>query len=173
VPYSQSVVADYVNAFYEGYNFADYSFAQECLDETTSFMDQLYQFHLNMTRRREWRDPYFLVFDIVGNEFNDSWFFCYQLGNDIYNIYKEKVENFVDFGDVYLSFIFNLLANSLQIKNASENMVEAVKDHNTELLMSNIAKICRITLDFDSYQTAGSALSVGASATAIINAYFD
>ena len=27
VPYSSSVVADYINAFYDGYNFADYSFA--------------------------------------------------------------------------------------------------------------------------------------------------
>ena len=79
----------------------------------------------------------------------------------------------MDFGDVYLSFIFNLLANSLQIKNASENMVEAVRDHNTVLLMENIAKICRITFDFDSYQTAGNALYAGASATTLINAYFE
>jgi hypothetical protein len=32
---------------------------------------------------------------------------------DIVMVYTEKVENFVDFGDVYMSFIFNLLSNSL------------------------------------------------------------
>ena len=149
--YSQSAVYDYVKAFFTGYNFQDYSFAQECLDDTTLFMDQLHNFHLNMTRRRDWSDPYFLTFQILGNQFNDAWFFCYQMGNDIYNVYDTKVQNFVDFGDVYLSFIFNLLSNSLQIKNSAEAMVTAVKIHDTVTLMTNVAKICRIIADFDSY----------------------
>lgn len=73
------------------------------------------------------------------------------MGNDIYNVYDTKVQNFVDFGDVYLSFIFNLLSNSLQIKNSAEAMVTAVKIHDTVTLMTNVAKICRIIADFDSY----------------------
>jgi len=40
--------------------------------------------------------------------------------SDIYMVYKQKIENFVDFGDVYMSFIFNLLSNSLQIKISAE-----------------------------------------------------
>jgi hypothetical protein len=113
VYYSQSAVYDYIKAFFQGYNFQDYSFAQECLDDTTLFLDQLHNFHFNMTRRRDWSEPYFLTFQIIGNQFNDSWFFCYQMVYDIYLVYKQKVENFVDFGDVYMSFIFNLLSNSL------------------------------------------------------------
>jgi hypothetical protein len=77
VYYSQSAVFDYIKAFFTGYNFQDYAFAQECLDDTTLFLDQLHAFHLNMTRRRDWSDPYFLTFQIIGNQFNDSWFFCY------------------------------------------------------------------------------------------------
>lgn len=77
VYYSQSAVFDYVKAFFTGYNFQDYAFAQECLDDTTLFLDQLHTYHLNMTRRRDWSDPYFLTFQIIGNQFNDSWFFCY------------------------------------------------------------------------------------------------
>jgi hypothetical protein len=70
---------------------------------------------------------------------------------DIYFVYKQKFENFVDFGDVYMSFIFNLLSNSLQIKNSAELMVNATSTHDTITFMRNLAKICRITLDFDSY----------------------
>ena len=41
------------------------------------------------------------------------------------NVYEAKISSFIDFGDVYLSFIFNLLANSISIKNASQNIYTA------------------------------------------------
>lgn len=62
VYYSDSAVYEYIEAFYEGYGFQDYSFAQECFDDKTLFLDQLHNFHLNMTRRRDWSEPYFLTF---------------------------------------------------------------------------------------------------------------
>ena len=104
-----------------------------------------------MTRKRDWSEPYFLAFQITGNQFNDAWFFCYQMVYDIYLAYKQKVENFIDFGDVYMSFIFNLLSNSLQIKVSAETMVNATERHDTALLLKHTAIICRIVLDFDSY----------------------
>lgn len=120
-------------------------------------MDQLYEFNLNMTRRRSAIDPYYLVTHTIGEELNDSWFYCYKFGYEIYEEYAEKAENFVDFGDVYLSFIFNLLSNSLNIKKATEEMIDARKTFDTKLFIENLAKICRITFDFNSYQTvAGS-----------------
>lgn len=111
-----------------------------------------------MTRRFDWVDPYFLVFDIFGNEFNDSWFYCYQFSMDLKAVYQAKAENFVDFGDVYLSFIFNLLANSLQIKTSAENMVDANDKHDTATFVENLARVIRIVLDFNSYQNVGSSL---------------
>jgi len=62
-----------------------------------------------------------------------------------------KVENFVDFGDVYLSFIFNLLANSLQIKSSVEKMIAFNKVYDTGAEMKELGTILRIVADFDSY----------------------
>jgi len=76
---------------------------------------------------------------------------------DVKQVYTTKVENFVDFGDVYLSFIFNLLANSLQIKVGVENMIKATDKYDTDLMMKNLGSILRIVADFDSYQTQASA----------------
>ena len=90
--------------------------------------------------------------------------------NDIVQVYETKIANFVDFGDVYLSFIFNLLSNSLQIKVSSETMVTAVKLSDTVSLVKNIAKICRIVLDFDSYQNKG--VPIGTDDMGKITAYF-
>lgn len=70
---------------------------------------------------------------------NDAWFYCYQWGNDVYEVYKTKADNFVDFGDVYLSFIFNLLSNSLNIKVSTENMIEAQDEHDTAKFIKNLA----------------------------------
>lgn len=70
---------------------------------------------------------------------------------DIKQVYVTKVENFVDFGDVYLSFIFNLLANSLQIKSSVEKMIEFNKVYDTGAEMKELGTILRIVADFDSY----------------------
>ena len=137
--FSKTVMSDYFEAFYEGYNMQDYAFAEECQEAGTLFMDQLYEFNLNMTRRKSTIDPYYLIVHIIGNEMNDSWFYCYQWGNDVYEVYQTKADNFVDFGDVYLSFIFNLLSNSLNIKTSTENMIDAREDHDTAKFIKNLA----------------------------------
>jgi len=41
---------------------------------------------------------------------------------------NERRERFVGFGDIYLSFIFNLLSNSLQIREATNT----IRDSNDE-----------------------------------------
>ena len=43
--------------------------------------------------------------------------------------FYEKKKNFVDLPDLYLSFIFNLLGNSFQLKTALESMVTASSTH--------------------------------------------
>lgn len=43
----------------------------------------------------------------------------------------EKKNNFLDLPDFYLSFIFNLLGNSFQIKGATESMIDASATHDT------------------------------------------
>jgi hypothetical protein len=123
------------------------------------FLDSIHDYYLNMTRKRSWNEPYFLTFNIIGNQFNNDWFYCYQMFHDIALVYKQKFANFVDFGDVYMSFIFNLLSNSLQIKVSAEAMVNATAQHDTVTFVRNAAKIARVTLDFSSYQSTGSALN--------------
>jgi hypothetical protein len=62
---------------------------------------------------------------------------------------------FVDFTDVYTSFLFNLLSNSLAIKNSATRITEYAQD-NTKYpeLAGEIAKIIRIIFDFDSSNAA-------------------
>lgn len=156
--FTDSVLSAYFRAFYDGYNMQDYAFAEECQDSGEKLMNQLHEFNLNMTRKKDNVDPYYLTTHIMGNEINDSWFYCYQFGDDIADVYKTKAENFVDFGDVYLSFIFNLLSNSLNIKISTENMIEARQDHDSVKFIKNLGQILRACFDFNSYQTVAGSL---------------
>merc|ERR1712183_1032752 len=95
--FSKTVLSTYFNAFYDGYNMQDYAFAEECQESGRKLMDQLYEFNLNVTRKKTNVDPYYLITHTIGEEMNDSWFYCYQFGDDVYVVYKTKAENFVDF----------------------------------------------------------------------------
>ena len=134
-----------------------YQQATECEEEFANFMDLFHTFHLNMTRRKsldsieDWFDPYRLIAYTIGNSFNEFWYNCFRWGYDVYDAYKTKFDNFVDFGDIYLSFIFNLLAKSIEIKEDVESMIVAYADHDTELFVRGLASILRSILDFQSY----------------------
>ena len=151
--WTESVYHDYFRAFWEGYRMTSYQQASECEEEFGNFMNVIHEFNLNMTRRRlggveQWLDPYRLVFFTMGNSFNEFWYNCFRWGYDVYDSYKTKFDNFVDFGDIYLSFIFNMLANSISIKSDVENMIDAFAVHDTEKFVRGLASILRSILDF-------------------------
>ncbi len=72
-------------------------------------------------------------------------------------MYYTKFENFVDFGDIYLSFIFNLLGNSLQLRKKTKDMITASARHNDVLFYGALGSTIRMTVDFNSYKTVGMA----------------
>lgn len=72
-------------------------------------------------------------------------------------MYVTKYENFVDFGDIYLSFIFNLLGNSLQLRKKTKDMITASDRHNDVLFFGALGSTMRMTIDFNSYKTVGMA----------------
>lgn len=74
--YNESAFYDYIVAFYTGYEMEDYAFANECLLYTTLTTNQAYEFNLNMTRRYNWNEPFFLIMNTIGGPFNDGWFYC-------------------------------------------------------------------------------------------------
>lgn len=73
--------------------------------------------------------------------------------------YYLRAGNFVDFGDVYLSFIFNLLSNSISIKINIEKMIKSFDTHDTIQFYKSLGSITRSTVDFESYQTLSGTLN--------------
>lgn len=65
----------------------------------------------------------------LATHINNSWYDCWQFKTDFMENFYEKKNNFVDIPDFYLSFIFNLLGNSFQLKVATDNMLTASDTH--------------------------------------------
>jgi len=105
--------------------------------------------------KRTWNDPFFAITFSLGSPVNDAWFYCYQWFTNFYDVYYTKYDNFVDFGDLYLSFIFNLLGNSLQIRKKTKDMIKSFDRHNDILFWQSTGNLLRIVVDFNSYKTVG------------------
>lgn len=134
-----------------------YLYATECLTESGAFFDSFHEWSLVSTRRRKGTELWDLFFTVAGTDFNESWYRCFLFYDDITTTYLKKWSEFNDFGDIYLSFIFNMLSNSLNIKSQTENMIGAYAEHDTVVFVRSLASIMKSVIDFDSYTSvAGS-----------------
>jgi len=129
--FKDSVYYDNTKAFWTGYNMQSYLYADDCLNRSSLFMNSLHEWSLVSTRYRKVTELWDLFFTVAGTDANDSWYNCYLFYYDFYGAYEQKFENFADFGDIYLSFIFNMLQNSLNIKKQTENMIDSYAIHDT------------------------------------------
>ena len=156
--WSNSVYHDYLNAFWEGYNMSSYSYATTCQTNFNKFMDVFHKWYLTSTRMKTYTELWDLFFETAGTDANESWYNCFLFWYDLKGTYQTKWEAFNDFGDIYLSFIFNMLQNSLVIKSSTEDMIEAYDTHNTVTFMKALGSVLRSILDFDSYTSISGSL---------------
>lgn len=149
--YTDSVYYSYVSAFWQGYNMQLYNYATECLEEHGNFLNSLHDWSLTSTRRRSGTELWDLFFIVAGTSFNEAWYKCFLFWDDLSDTYLTKWEEFNDFGDVYLSFIFNMLSKSLIIKTQTESMIDSYSVHDTEVFVRSLAAVLKSVIDFDSY----------------------
>lgn len=88
---------------------------------------------------------------MAGQDFNEAWYKCFLYYDNISTIYITNWTSFSDFGDLYLSFIFNMLQNSLNIKSQTENMIESYDAHDTVTFVQSLGSILRSIIVFESY----------------------
>lgn len=95
-------------------------------------MNIFHSWYLTATRYRYKTELWDLFWLTTGTSANDAWYNCYLFYYDFYGTYKRKYESFTDFGDIYLSFIFNMLENVLNLRSQTINMIDSYAKHDTE-----------------------------------------
>lgn len=80
---------------------------------------------------------------------------CYLFEKSVEEVVTFRISQFTDFTDVYTSFLFNLLSQSLQIKNLATAMTTAQSSNNWAKFVTSLATLCRIIIDFESSNAMG------------------
>ncbi len=157
-PYSETAVYSYLQAFYVGFQFSKYSNGQNCFTTSTSALDTLYGFNMAMIQRYTWWDPAYYLSQQIATDIDDAWYDCYLFGTDFIDTFQTKRKNFVDLPDFYLSFIFNLLGNSFQLKTSIEAMMTASATHDSVTFFQQLGSMLYLMYNFSSYKTTTGSL---------------
>lgn len=91
---------------------------------------------------------------VFSTEFANSYYNCYLFSASVQKVVTTRLNTFSDFADLYTSFLFNLLSNSLQIKTITTNIQTYSASGSYSDLYGEFAKLSRIMLDFESSNAA-------------------
>lgn len=105
-----------------GFQFDKYNKGSQCWEYSAYAMDTFFGFNDAMQQRFYWYEPVNYAAQKLAKDINNAWYDCWQFKEDFKADWIEKKSLFVDGADVYLSFMFNLLGNSWQLKVAGESM---------------------------------------------------
>ena len=112
-----------------------------------------------MRQRFYWYEPVNYFAQQLATHINNGWYDCWQFKTDFKESWLEKKNQFVDGADVYLSFMFNLLGNSWQLKIAGENLSKAQQQHDMVTFWQELGYILQLCYQFESYKTVASPLT--------------
>lgn len=124
-------------------------------------MDSLYFFNVNYTAASNlgfysnWNSVLFNTSNIIGGPLQYSMLNCYLFILDFEDYTLTRYNQFKDFTDLYTSFLFNLLSQSLQLKNYITAINNYQVQGNVYSQYETAAKIIRIILDFESSDASG------------------
>jgi uncharacterized protein YfaP (DUF2135 family) len=96
---------------------------------------------------------------MVGGNFSWVPYYCYLMGEEIRQNTVDKVNGFETIGDFMLAFMFNLMGNSLKIRQA---LTDIENNNKNQFYVDNAqqyGKIIRVIIDFDASQVAASQTS--------------
>lgn len=114
----------------------------------------------------------FNVTNIVANSMANTLYNCYLFSDSIQTVTNRRLSQFKGFDDVYTSFLFNLLSQSLQLKTYSTNVQTYSNQGSWYTYAETIAKIIRIVFDFESSDASShSATMTSIRAAKALKAY--
>ena len=91
--------------------------------------------------------PFFVSYSI-STDFANSFYNCYLFGKSIYKVEAKWVNTFSNFADLYTSFLFNMLSNSLAVKTLFTNIETQWTNQQYPEFAGSVATLIRIICDF-------------------------
>lgn len=116
-PFNQSVYQPFYTKILQGLKLTSFfEYSNECSSWIFRSMSQIYFVYKNGTCNTPQYDVRSMVYyssQVFATEFANSYYNCYLFSASVQKVVTTRLNTFSDFADLYTSFLFNLLSNSL------------------------------------------------------------
>lgn len=157
-PFNKSVYTPYVTNVLTGLRLTYYfEYSTECTQQVQNLLSQIYFTVKNGTCNDPQWDIQLMVYyasQVMSTEFANSFYNCYLFASSVESVAAARFAKFSDFTDLYTSFLFNLLSQSLSLRNLAVSIQDNQEAGAYAEMAGNIAKLLRIIVDFTSSNAA-------------------
>lgn len=157
-PFNASVYTPFTTKVLQGLKLTSFfEYSTECTSQVFNLISQVYYVYKNGTcnvPQYDIRKMIYYTSQVIATEGSNSFYNCYLFSASVEKVVTTRLNTFMDFPDLYTSFLFNLLSNSLQIKTIATRIKTFSDGNNKPELYGELAKLIRITLDFESSNAA-------------------
>lgn len=134
-----------------------FEYSDECITNVQNALSQVWYVYKNGScnvPEYDIRKMIYYTSQVISNEVANSYYYCYLFSASVDSVVNKRLDTFVDFSDLYTSFLFNMLSNSLQIKTIATNINTYSDASRWPELSGEVAKLIRIMMDFESSNAA-------------------
>ncbi len=129
--FSDSIYFELLEAFFEGMNWpTKYENSENCRLSFSALLDDFFFMAKNRTAATDQEERFFNVTGVFANNFAETFYQCFVLLQQIQQQAVTQENSFLDTNDKYTSFLFNLLSQSIVIREFSYDLLDysAVND---------------------------------------------
>lgn len=134
-----------------------FAYSDECITNVQNALSQVWYVYNNGScnvPEYDIRNMIYYTSQVISYEVANAYYYCYLFSSSVDSVVNKRLDTFVDFSDLYTSFLFNMLSNSLQIKTIATNINTYSNALRWPELSGEVAKLIRILMDFESSNAA-------------------
>jgi hypothetical protein len=149
--FSNTVYYDLVKGFFDGAQMpSKYDNADSCRIAFSAMMDDFYFMNINHTTSLNWEERFFNVTGVLSLNYAETMYQCFVMLQQIQEVAVVQQESFVDQNDFVTSFLFNLLAQSIVVRQYSYNLITYSESEDWESYVRTLGAILAALIYFDS-----------------------
>ena len=164
-PFSDTVYADMLDGFWSGMQFSSrYDNAQNCSGAIKAYFDDFHALQIvHETTEDDWEPILYEITRIISGSFADLFYNCFFMLQQIQEIAVDNDNAFIDDNDRYTSFLFNLLAKSIEIRQYSYELLYYTREGQEDwaAYVESLAGVIKCIIYFESSASSPLTLDQG------------
>jgi hypothetical protein len=148
-----------------------YDYSSTCIDNVVVALSDIYYYQSGkvnnetlLAATKSEQDRIFLnivnASTIAAEPANKAFYYCYRFLDSVETYTKKRIDTFVDFTDVYSSFLVNLLSESLAIRTYTVRLTDYENSQNWVSFTETFAQLFKAILNFESSTASARGVSL-------------